>query len=239
MKEEVVKVRCLKHRYPDMTEVSVCGLEFIAHRGEKVALIGANGSGKTTLLLHLVGLLKPTEGKIEVFGIDPARKFLEIGKKVGLVVQNVEDQLIGPTVFDDIAFSLINYGINRKEVEERVSEIIEKLKIQNLKDKIVHYLSGGEKKKVALAGALVLKPELLILDEALAELDPETIELALKIFDEFVKKYNTTILMATNDIDLVSRFADIVYLLENGQITFRGTFEELIKSKKKYEVCVH
>jgi len=236
---EIIKVECIKHRYPDKTEVSVCGFKFIVRPGEKVALIGANGSGKTTLLLHLVGLLKPTEGKVEVFGVDPCKKFFQIGRKIGIVMQNVEDQLIGPTVFDDIAFSLNNYGIPKKEIEQRVNEIIKELKIEDLKDKIVHYLSGGEKKKVALAGALVLKPELLILDEALTELDPETVELSLRKLDEFNKRYNTAILMATNDIDLVSKFADIVYLLAKGKITFKGTFDELVKSKKKYEVCIH
>ncbi|MEW6407931.1 MAG: ABC transporter ATP-binding protein [Patescibacteria group bacterium] len=239
MKEEIIKVGCIKHRYPDKTEVSVCGLEFIVRSGEKIALIGANGSGKTTLLLHLVGLLKPAAGKVEIFGVDPCKKFSKIGRKVAMVMQNIEDQLIGPTVFDDIAFSLVNYGVPRKEVEERVGEIIRELKIENLKDKIVHYLSGGEKKKVALAGALVLKPELLILDEALAELDPETIELTLKILNDFAKRYNTAILMATNDIDLVPRFADVVYLLEKGRITFKGSFKELSKSKKEYKICIH
>lgn len=239
MKEEIIKVGCIRHRYPDKTEVSVCGLEFIVHPGEKIALIGTNGSGKTTLLLHLVGLLRPAIGKVEIFGVDPCKKFSKIGRKIAMVMQNVENQLIGPTVFDDIAFSLVNYGVPKKEVEERVGEIIRELKIENLKNKIVHYLSGGEKKRVALAGALVLKPELLILDEALVELDPETTELTLKILNDFAKKYKTAILMATNDIDLVPKFADVVYLLEKGRITFKGSFEELLKSKKGYKVCVH
>lgn len=239
MEKEIVRVNCIKHIYPDKTEVSICGLDFIVRRGEKVALIGANGSGKTTLLLHIIGLLKPIGGKVEVFGVDPAKEFSKIGRKIGVVVQNVEDQLIGPTVFDDIAFSLVNYGVSKKEIEERVNEIIKKLKIEDLKDKIIHYLSGGEKKKVALAGALALKPELLILDEALAELDPEITEVVLKILNDFVQEYNTAILMATNDVDLVSKFADVVYLLENGQITFRGTFSDLVKSQKDYVVCVH
>ncbi len=237
--KEMVKVECLKHRYPDKTEISICGLKFIVRPGEKIALIGENGSGKTTLLLHLVGLLKPTEGKIEVFDVNPAKDFDKIGKRLGFVSQNVEDQLIGPTVFDDIAFSLINYGFDRKEINKRVEEIIRHLKIKNLENKIIHYLSGGEKKKVALAGALVLKPELLILDEALAEIDAETTEIILQILDEFSKKYKTAIIMATNDIPLIQKFASIVYLLEKGAITFKGTFRELLKSKKEYKICVH
>jgi cobalt/nickel transport system ATP-binding protein len=238
-KKEIVKVSCLKHRYPDQTEVSICGLDFIIYEGEKVALIGANGSGKSTLLLHLVGFLKSTAGKVEVFGINPADKFQKIGKKIGVVFQNVEDQLIGPTVFDDIAFSLINYGFSKKEVEQRTNEIIKKMRIEDLKNKLVHYLSGGEKKKVAIAGALVLRPELLILDEALAELDFESTRLILEILNEYNKKYNMAVIMATNDLSLLESFADIVYLLEDGQITFKGTFRELTKEKKDYKLCVH
>ncbi|MEM3062614.1 MAG: energy-coupling factor ABC transporter ATP-binding protein [Nitrososphaerota archaeon] len=237
--KEIIKVGCIKHRYPDKTEVSICGLAFVVHKGEKVALIGPNGSGKTTLILHLVGLLTPTEGEVRVFGVDPAKEFSKIGKKIGFVSQNVEEQLIGPTVFDDIAFSLINYGVLKKEIEKKVLEVIKNLKIENLKDKIVHYLSGGEKKKVALAGALVLKPELLILDEAFAELDPESTDLVLKLLNKYVEETGAAIVLATNDISLVQKFADIVYLLEAGQIIFKGTFKELVKSKKKYEVCVH
>ncbi len=237
--KEIVKVQCIKYQYPDKTRVSICGINFIVHPKEKVALIGANGAGKSTLLFHLAGLLKPMEGKVEVFGVDPFEKFKDIGKRIGIVVQNVEDQLIGPTVFDDIAFSLINYGVGKKEVERRVKEITKELKIEYLQDRIVHYLSGGEKKRVALAGALVLKPELLILDEALAELDTEAVELNLKKIDELSKKYNAAIIMATNDMEVVHKFADIIYLLDAGLITFKGSFQELLKYEKKYELCKH
>lgn len=238
--KEIIKANCLKHKYPDKTEISICGLEFIVQQGKKVALIGPNGSGKSTLLLHLVGLLKPTEGSVEVFGINPAKEFSKIGRKIGVVFQNVEDQLVGPSVFDDIAFSLVNYyQLPKKEAEQRVEEVIKKLKIENLKNKIVHYLSGGEKKKVAIAGALVLKPELLILDEALSGLDPESVDLILEILDEYARKYNTAIVMATNDIGFLERFADVVYLLEKGQITFKGTFKDLTELKKEYNLCVH
>lgn len=240
MRKEIINTTgCIKHIYPDKTEVSICGLPFIVHRGEKIALIGANGSGKSTLLLHLMGLLEPAEGEVKVFGANPAKEFSKIGKKIGVVVQSVEDQLIGPTVFDDIIFSLANYRIDKKEAEKRVDEAAKSLKIEHLKDKVVHYLSGGEKKKVALAGALALEPELLILDEALAELDPKSVELAIEALNKLNREHNAAILMASNDIALVQKFADIVYLLEKGEIAFRGTFEELMKSEKKYEVCVH
>jgi cobalt/nickel transport system ATP-binding protein len=239
MSKTIIKISCIKYIYPDKTEVKICGLDFEVSRGEKVALIGANGSGKSTLIYHCLGLLEPTEGKVEVFGVNPAKNFSAIGKKIGIVVQNAEDQLIGPTVFDDIAFSLVNYGFPKKEIGERVNAIIKSLKIEHLKEKIVHYLSGGEKKKVALAGAMVLEPEFLVLDEALAEIDPLTTEILLQELNEMARDKNTAILMATNDMHLVEKFADTVYLLEKGGVTFKGTYAELMQSGKAFEICKH
>lgn len=239
MKEEIVKVKCLKHKYPDKTEVSACGLDFVVRRGEKIVLIGDNGSGKTTLLLHLSGILSPAEGEVKVFGVFPAKEFAKIGKRVGIVFQNVEDQLIGPTVFDDIAFSLANYGFKTDEIEKKVGEIMRKLKIEHLKDKIIHYLSGGEKKKVAIAGALVLEPELLILDEALAEVDEKSAKLIIEILNEISQKNKAAILMATNDLNIGRKFADIIYFLEEGRVSFRGNYDELVVSKMQKHLCKH
>ncbi|MDI6826721.1 MAG: energy-coupling factor ABC transporter ATP-binding protein [Candidatus Aenigmarchaeota archaeon] len=239
MKEEIVKVDCLKHVYPDKTEVSVCGLSFVVHRGEKVVLIGPNGSGKTTLLHHIIGLLKATEGEIKVFGLNPCKNFKKVVRRIGVVFQNVDEQLIGPTVWDDIAFSPMNYGLSKKEVKKRVEKIIKELKIEYLKNKIPRYLSGGEKKKVAIAGALVIEPELLVLDEALSELDPESKRIMIRKFNELNKKNKITIVLATNEIDMVKKFADTVYVLEAGEIKYRGSPKEFFKKKIKYEICRH
>lgn len=237
--KEIIKVHCVKHQYADTTQISVCGLDFVVHQGEKVALIGPNGAGKTTLLLHLVGLLKPKSGKIEVFGVNPSTEFSKIGQKIGVVFQKVDEQLIGPTVLDDIAFSLVNYGFSQKEIDQRTERVMKELRISHLKNKIVHYLSGGEKKKVAIAGALVLNPQLLILDEALAEIDPESTNMVLEVLKHYNQKYKTAILMATNQMDFLEKFADTIYLLENGKITFKGSFDELRETKKDYKFCVH
>lgn len=240
MKKEIVLVKCIKHKYPDKTEVSVCGLDFVVKEGEKVALIGSNGSGKSTFLFHIMGLLKPTDGIVRVFDLDPITDIKKIQRKIGVVVQRAEDQMVGPTVFDDIAFSLINYGFSNKEIENRVWEIMKDLEIEKLKDKLIHYLSGGEKKKVALAGALVLRPQLLILDEVLSEIDIKGIERILNIFDSFNQKYNTSIIMATNDIGIVERFADKVYFLNKGEIVFSGSYKDLTEKHKEYDFfCKH
>src|SRR5512139_132435 len=163
--ERIVEVDCITHVYPDMTQVQICGLDFIVNRGERVSILGSNGCGKTTLLKHLLGVLVPKNGSVKVFGVDPGKEFSKIREKVGVVMQDVDEQILGPTVYDDILFAPLNYGIDRKKAETMAKAVIGILNLEPIQKKIVHYLSGGEKKKVALAGALVMAPDLLILDE--------------------------------------------------------------------------
>jgi cobalt/nickel transport system ATP-binding protein len=172
--EHLIKVHCLRHVYPDKTEVNICGLDFVVNPGERVVILGPNGAGKTTLLSHILGLLAPVEGQVEVMGMQPHKQFNKVRKHIGVVFQNVEEQIIGPRVYDDIAFSLRNEGFDRKQVEERVESIASILGIEAILDKIPHYLSGGQKKKVALAGAISMLPEILILDEPFNGLDPKS-----------------------------------------------------------------
>jgi cobalt/nickel transport system ATP-binding protein len=150
--ERIVELDCITHIYPDMTKVQICGLEFVVNRGERVGILGANGCGKTTLLKHLVGVLTPREGSVRVFGVNPGKEFSMIRERIGVVMQDVDEQILGPTVYDDILFAPLNYGIPRVQAEVLAKDVIERLNIEPLRNKIVHYLSGGEKKKVALAG---------------------------------------------------------------------------------------
>jgi len=224
---EIVKVRCLKHVYPDATEVSVCGLDFVVHEGEKVVILGSNGSGKTTLLAHIIGLLKATEGEIKVFGKVPTKKFDEVISNIGVVFQNVDEQIIGPTVEDDIAFTLRNRGVPSGEVDERVNVMMETMGIANLRSKIPHYLSGGEKKKVALAGALIANPALLVLDEPFKGLDPIAKEEIIKLLSEINVKHKSALVITTHEVNLVSKIADVVYVLSGGNIIARGNPREI------------
>src|SRR5271169_6666269 len=169
--DAIVSVSCLKHVYPDTTEIHMCGLDFVVNRGERIVVLGGNGSGKTTLLFHILGLLKPDEGSVKVFGINPAEQYNTIRERIGVLLQNVDDQILSPTVWEDISFSPRNYGYDKDQISRMVEQIISELGIQHLRDKICHYLSGGEKRKVALAGALVMSPKLLILDEPFEGLD--------------------------------------------------------------------
>lgn len=225
--ETIIKVKCLKHIYPDKTEVNICGLDFNVKRGERVVILGPNGAGKTTLLAHILGLLAPIEGVVEVMGMNPAKEFKKIRRKIGAVFQNVDEQIIGPRVYDDIAFVPRNAGLKEDVVKEKVLEVSRILKIDDLLEKIPHYLSGGQKKKVALAGAIVMLPELLILDEPFESLDPESKKEMVGIINFLNKNYGITIIITTHDINLVPEVADIVYILNNGEAVKKGSPAEV------------
>jgi cobalt/nickel transport system ATP-binding protein len=213
---EIVKVSCAKHTYPDKTQVDLCGLEFTVAAGERVIILGANGSGKTTLIHHLLGLLKPTEGVVTVFGVEPWRSFKEIRARLGVVLQNVDEQLIAPTVWEDVSFMPRNMGVERKKVEEMTRSALERLEISHLADKVPHFLSGGEKRRVALAGALVMNPELLILDEPFADLDPHSRRELVNILNTLNRERGVALVVSTHDVDTVPFIADTVYVLARG-----------------------
>jgi cobalt/nickel transport system ATP-binding protein len=226
--DPVVHVSCVRHLYPDRTEVNLCGLDFIVEPGQRVVILGPNGSGKSTLLYHIVGLLAPTEGEVEVLGVNPALHFDRIRERVGVVLQNVDDQLLAPTVWDDVSFSPRNYGYAAADVNRMVDEVLEELGIAHLRHKVCHYLSGGEKRKVALAGALVLRPELLIMDEPFEGLDPRSRSELIALLNALQARYKMTTVIATHDVGTVAELADTVYMLiQGGEIVSRGYPQEI------------
>ncbi len=224
---EVVRVSCVRHRYEDGTEVALCGLDVVARQGQRIAVLGPNGSGKTTLLFHLLGLLRSEEGIVEVFGVDPARRWKDVRKRIGVVLQNVDEQILAPSVLDDVAFSPRQYGVPEPEVRERVSAVLRRLGIEHLSARVPHNLSGGEKRKVALAGALVMDPELLVLDEPFEGLDPESRTELIALIGAHSEQ-GGTVIMSTHDIDTVPEFADYCYVLASGgAIVLEGTPAEV------------
>lgn len=235
-RERIIEVDCITHVYPDQTQVQICGLEFVVNRGERVSILGSNGCGKTTLLKHLLGLLVPKEGKIRVFGVDPTKEYSEVRQRIGVVMQDVDEQILGPTVYDDILFAPLNYGLDKKKAKALAEAVIEKLNLRPVQKKMVHYLSGGEKKKVALAGALVMEPDLLILDEPFTGLDPISRKELISILNELNREKGITFIMTLHEVDLVSEVTDILYLMHgHGHLSERGSPEEIFGKFKELE----
>ena len=228
--DPVVRVSCVRHTYPDRTQVHLCGLDFVVEKGRRVVIVGPNGCGKSTLLYHVLGLLEPQEGEVRVFGVNPARHFNRIRERVGVVLQNVEEQIIAPTVWDDVSLSPRNYGYGETEVETLVTRALERVGIAHLRHKVCHHLSGGEKRKVALAGALVLEPELLVLDEPFEGLDPASRTDLVELLNQLHREQGVTLVMATHDINVVPAMADMVYvLLRGGEIVAQGPPREIFR----------
>lgn len=196
----MLKVENLSVRYEEGAR-AISGVSFEIAAGEKVALTGVNGAGKSTLLLSIVGVLKAEEGTVEVGGM-PLRKdtLKEIRRRVGMVFQNPDDQIFMPTVGEDVAFGPRNYGADEGETQARVTEVLASLGISHLRDRMTFQLSGGEKRLVALSGVLIMRPDVLLLDEPTSFLDaPGQARLigALKSIDK-------TMLIATHDEALIS-----------------------------------
>jgi len=236
-RERVIEVDCITHVYPDNTKVQICGLDFVVNRGERVSILGSNGCGKTTLLKHLLGILIPKEGSVRVFGTDPGREYSKIRERIGVVMQDVDEQILGPTVYDDILFAPLNYGVERKKAETMAKGVMERLNLGAIQNKIVNYLSGGEKKKVALAGALVMEPELLILDEPFTGLDPLSKRELIHLLNELNREKGITFIMTLHEVDLVSQVTDVLYLMHgHGHLSERGAPEEIFGRFKNLEL---
>lgn len=228
--EEVVRVSCVRHSYEDGASVHLCGLDFVATRGQRVAVLGPNGAGKTTMLYHILGLLHAQEGTVRVFGVDPSEDWPAVRRRIGVMLQNVDEQILAPTVADDVGFSPRQYGLAEDEVALRVDNALGLMGIAHLRDRVPHNLSGGEKRKVAMAGALVMTPELLVLDEPFEGLDPASRAMMGGVLRDLAAA-GTTVVMSTHDIDAVPEMADYAYVMgPDGHIALSGTPEEVFSS---------
>lgn len=234
-----IQVKNLKHIYEKGMPTESIALEnisFSVEDGEFLGIIGHTGSGKSTLLQHLNGLLKPSEGTIVIGGIDitdDGVSMVEIRKKIGLVFQYPEYQLFEETVAKDVAFGPKNLGLSEEEIEERVKEAIELvgLDYENIKDRSPFELSGGQKRRVAIAGVVAMRPEVLILDEPTAGLDPKAHKDVLDMVEEVhAKTGNITILVSHNMAD-IARLSDKVLVIDNGHLVTMGTPKEVFSHR--------
>lgn len=220
----ILETKNLEFSYPDGTK-AIDDISITIPEGKKVSFVGKNGSGKSTLFLLLNGTLKPKKGKV-LFGgkeVDYSSSGLrELRKKVGIVFQNSDDQLFAPTVYQDIAFGPLNLGRSKEEIERIVNQMLDHFGLQALKDKPPHHLSGGQKKRVAIAGVLAMDPDIIILDEPLSNLDPVGADEILDILNE-LNDLGKTIIISTHDVDLAYKWSDYVYLLSASKLINEGT----------------
>ncbi len=219
------------YRYHEVTALVELNLTIVP--GQRIVLLGANGSGKSTLLNILDGLCFPEEGSVAFEGeaLTESRLSGEVEfdfrRRVGLVFQNPDVQLFNPTVFDEIAFGPLQLRWPKEQIRVRVTEILEEMEIAHLKDRSPHHLSTGEKKRVALASVLILDPEVLLLDEPTAALDPKS-ESQMIDFLVGCSGGQKTIVTATHDLDLVEDIADYCHIFQRGRIVAAGAPSEIV-----------
>jgi len=232
-----IKITNLRHVYDPGTPYELEALSDInlsVEDGEIIGLIGHTGSGKSTLMQHLNGLLRPTSGSIEIEGItitNEKQNLRELRKKVGLVFQYPEYQLFEETVKKDIAFGPSNIGIPVNEIDEIVKKSMESvgLDIDEVGEKAPFELSGGQKRKVAIAGVLAMKPKVLILDEPTAGLDPKSRDELLRHISELHKKEKMTIIFVTHSMEDVARLADRLVVMHKSKVVYDDTPREVFK----------
>ena len=206
-------------------------VSFTEEKGETIGLIGANGAGKTTLMRTLLGLL-PHEGLITVDDIPVSEKTLhDVRRKLGFVLQNSDNQMFMPTVYEDMIFGPLNYGLNREEVDARVDEVLTQLNLTELKHCYNHKLSGGEKRMASIATILVMKPEIILMDEPTSALDPKNRRLVINTINEMPE----TKLISSHDLDMIWDTCDRVILLNRGTIVADGSAKDILQNKELLE----
>lgn len=214
MSHHYLHFRGVHYRYPGGYE-ALKGVSFSLVHGEKVALLGANGAGKSTLALHCNGLLMPTEGQVNVGGIPVERKTLPlIRQSVGLVFQNPDDQLFMPTVEEDVAFGPLNMRLPQQEVAHRVEQALQAVGALALRKQSCACLSGGQKRRVAIATVLSMQPNVLVMDEPTSNLDPR----ARRQLIELLEGFGHTCLIATHDLDMVRRLCSRALVMADGRM---------------------
>lgn len=217
---------CYEKEHPVLKNMS-----FSIEKGEAVGLIGANGAGKSSMLKVLLGLL-PHEGEILVNGISLCKQNLaEIRRILGFVLQNSDNQMFMPTVYDDMMFGLLNYGMSKEDAEHRVDAVLEQLDLTQLKNKYNHKISGGEKRMAAIATVLAMEPEVIIMDEPSVSLDPYNRRAVINVINSLTQ----TKIIASHDLDMIMETCRRVILISDGQIVASGAVMDILRNKELLE----
>jgi cobalt/nickel transport system ATP-binding protein len=233
MSHHIVEVKNLRHTYPDGT-AALQDVSFRITHGESVAIIGANGAGKSTLLHHLNGYLAATSGEIRVGDFPLTKATLpEIRRTVGMVFQDPDDQLFMPTVGDDVAFGPLNLGLPPEEAERRARKALEQVGAAHLMKKPPYHLSGGEKKRVAIATVLSMSPDILVMDEPTSGLDPYARRRLMALLSDF----RHTKIFTSHDLDMVMELCERTIVLHEGEVRADGPTREIFQNDDLLAQC--
>jgi cobalt/nickel transport system ATP-binding protein len=226
-----IEVRGLSFNYPD-GHVALREVSLHITPCEKVALVGPNGAGKSTLILHLNGILNGEQGKVRVCGLEVKKENLaRVRAMVGLVFQSPDDQLFSPTVYDDVAYGPIYQGLPPAEVDSRVREALQAVRMGDYARRVSHHLSMGEKKRIAIATVLSMKPEILVLDEPTAGLDPRARRALIRLLDDLP----ITMLVSTHDLRMVQELFPRMVIMDEGCIVADGETDYLLNDRALLE----
>jgi len=235
----IIELKDVWYQYNPNTPLSFWALKGInlqINEGEFVAIIGPTGSGKSTLIQHFNGLLRPTKGQVIIDGVpinkDTNLKFIR--KKIGMVFQYPENQIFSETIYDELAFGLRNYGCPEDEIREKIEKAIGKMGISYLSlERSPLYLSGGEMRRIAIASILAMEPEVFVLDEPLANLDPQGRKELLTEIDTLNKNEFLTVIIISHDLSEIARYANRIIVLNEGKIIMDGVPKEIFKDVEK------
>lgn len=222
----MINIKNISYTYKDGRKV-LKNINLKINENETIAIVGANGAGKSTLIKILVGILNPEDGEIVIDDLKINKSNLkEIRKRVGVVFQNSDNMLFMNKVYDDIAFGPRNYNLREDKIKEKVNEVMENLNIEYLKDRMPNNLSGGEKRKVAIASVLAMNPSYIIFDEPTSFLDPK----GRRILIDILQNLETTKIIATHDLEMVMKICSRVIVIKNGEIMADGNPNEILNN---------
>lgn len=230
----MIEIQNLHHHYPDGT-YALRGINLNISKGEFLLICGPNGSGKTTLLRIMSGLLKPTSGSLRINGLDPENDSREVRRMVGIVFQDPDSQIVGETVREDIAFGPENLGLSPVEINERVDWALQMMGLQEIPAKPCYLLSGGEKKRLSIAGVIVMKPQVILFDEPFSHLDYPGIREVLRYMIQ-LHQDGHILIVTTHDVEKVIAHVNQIVIIKDGEIKLSGSPENLVMDLQRFGV---
>jgi len=230
----IIEIKNLSHSFLDGT-LGIDGINLSIKKGELIVIGGQNGSGKTTFLKHLNGLLLPTEGTVLIKGVEVSRNIKKVRQMVGMVFQNADSQIVGETVFADVAFGPENLCLDRPEIGKRVSSALKSVGLTKYAEKRPHLLSGGEKRRLSIAGILAMKPEIIVFDEPFSSLDYPGV---MQVLEQIISLHQSghTIIITTHDIEKIVAHADRLLIMHNGKVKKDGMPDKILKETEVFGV---